>query len=91
MISRRDLNDLLKTIVRRSAELVGVPYGFIYLYDRESDILTLEVGAGIFKDFIGTRVKPGVGLAGRTWQKGEPIVVHGYQEWEGRDPGNKWK
>jgi len=91
VISRRELNDLLKTIVRRSAELVGVPYGFIYLYDRESDILTLEVGAGIFKDFIGTRVKPGVGLAGRTWQKGEPIVVHGYQEWEGRDPGNKWK
>jgi len=91
VISRRELNDLLKTIVARSAELVGVPYGFIYLYDRELDILTLEVGAGIFKGFIGTRIKPGVGLAGRTWQKGEPIVVHGYQEWEGRDHDDKWK
>lgn len=90
VISRRELNDLLKTIVARSAELVGVPYGFIYLYDRDLDILTLEVGAGIFKGFIGTRIKPGIGLAGRTWQKGEPIVVHGYQEWEGRDQDTKW-
>jgi len=91
VISRRELNDLLKTIVARSAELVGVPYGFIYLYDRDLDTLTLEVGAGIFKGLIGNRVKPGVGIAGKTWQKGEPIVVHGYQEWEGRDPDMHWK
>ena len=90
VISRRDLNDLLKTIVSRSAELVGVPYGFIYLYDQASDDLTLEVGAGIFRGFIGTRIKPGVGLAGRTWQAGEPIVVNDYQTWEGRDPDSKW-
>jgi len=91
VISRRELNDLLKTIVARSAELVGVPYGFIYLYDHGLEILTLEVGTGIFKGLIGTRIKPGVGLAGRTWQKGEPIVVHDYQEWEYRDPETKWQ
>jgi len=91
LISRRELNDLLKTIVVRAAELVGVPYGFIYLYDPTLDTLTLEVGAGIFKDLIGTRVKPGVGLAGRSWQQGEPIVVHEYQEWEGRDRDTQWQ
>jgi len=91
VISRRELHDLLKTIVARSAELVGVPYGFIYLYDRDLDTLTLEVGAGIFKDLIGNRIKPGVGIAGKTWQKGEPLVVHGYQEWEGRDPDTHWQ
>lgn len=90
LISRRKLKDLLKTIVARSAELVGVPYGFIYLYDRESNTLTLEVGAGIFKDHIGRRIKPGLGLAGKTWKKGEPLVVHDYQHWEERDPDANW-
>jgi PAS domain S-box-containing protein len=90
LISRRDLKDLLKTIVARSAELVGVPYGFIYLYDPDTELLTLEVGTGIFKGYIGRRIKPGLGLAGQTWETGEPIVINDYQSWEGRDPDAKW-
>ncbi len=90
LISRRELHDLLETIVARSAELVGVPYGFIYLYDEVSHTLTLEVGAGVFKDFIGYQIKPGVGLAGKTWEKGEPLVVNDYQAWEGKDPDARW-
>ncbi|MCP3955299.1 MAG: response regulator [Desulfobacterales bacterium] len=90
VISRWDLNHLLKTIVARAAELVGFPYGFIYLYDPGSRSLTLEVGTGIFKDSIGWRIKPGVGLAGKTWEKGEPLVIHDYQGWEGRDLDATW-
>jgi len=90
VISRRDVNDLLRTIVARSTELVGVPYGFIYLYDPDSDSLILEVGTGIFKHNIGRQIKPGVGLAGKTWETGEPIVVNDYHNWEGRDPSPKW-
>ncbi len=86
LISRLDLNDLLEALVRRAGQLLGVPYGYIYLADPGAQELELKVAVGISGQQIGERVKLGEGLAGKVWQSGQPIVVDDYDVWSGRSP-----
>lgn len=46
--------------------------------------LEIQVGTGIFADYIGNRVAFGDGLGGRVYQNGEPLIVPNYSQWVGR-------
>ena len=41
-----------------------------------------KVGAGIFANTVGNRLKQGEGVSGQAWQTGSPIVVADYDAWE---------
>ncbi len=43
-----------------------------------------QVGIGILSASVGSRRKPGEGLAGKVWQTGEPLIVDDYDAWPGR-------
>ena len=86
IIGRLELEDLLKSLITRAGQLLQAPHGFIYLVDSERNELEIRVAVGAMDDFIGFRVKPGEGLGGKVWQKGEPIVFDDYQSWNGRTP-----
>lgn len=84
LISRLDLQDLLKAIVTRAGQLVGTSHGLIYLVDPEQHEIEAKVGVGAFSHFIGLRLGQGEGLAGRVWQTGEPLTVADYDAWSDR-------
>ncbi len=84
IISQPDLPALLRAIVRRAAELVGVQMGGLYLVRPGDQELELVVSHNLPRDYTGTRLRPGEGASGRILQTGEPIIIPDYQTWEGR-------
>src|SRR5438132_4783017 len=86
VINRLDVSDLLEAIANRAATLAGTEHGYIYLGHRDPARLQVEVGIGLFADFIGYGLAKGVGLAGKVWSTGQALMVYDYDKWDGRDP-----
>jgi diguanylate cyclase (GGDEF)-like protein/PAS domain S-box-containing protein len=87
LMGRHDPNELLETIVARAAALAGTPNGYLYLVDREADVLRLAVGLGIFRGVDGLEITHGQGVGGRVWDSGEAFFVVDYDSWAGAAPG----
>ncbi len=87
LMGRHDPTELLETIVARAATLAGTPSGYLYLLDRDTDVLHLTVGLGVFRGLVGHEVARGVGVGGRVLATGEPICIQDYDTWPGRAPG----
>ncbi len=85
LTSQRDLPSLLEAILERAMKLFGVPGGFLYLYDAVRGDLEMVVAKGV-PIATGVRLKFGEGLAGRTAQMRQPLVVEDHRAWEGRAP-----
>ncbi|MBE9506450.1 MAG: GAF domain-containing protein, partial [Chloroflexi bacterium] len=79
-----DLPDLLWAICDRAARLLGVDKGGLYLYDEPRGELELAVSYKLGRDYTGTRIKLGEGVAGRVVQTGQPLTVDDYSRWEER-------
>jgi len=86
LIHRLDLHDLLEAIVTHASRLVGTPDGYIYLLEPDESRMTMQVGTGLFSQYIGYQIKPGDGLAGRIWQSGSPLALEDYHTWPNRLP-----
>ncbi len=86
LMDRLDATELLATIVRRAADLVGTPHGFVYLVDPIADELVMRVGTGLYGDYVDYRVGRGVGVAGTVWATARPFVVDDYDLLAVRDP-----
>lgn len=83
LINHLDLNDLLKAIIEGAAELVDTPHAFIYLVNPEKACMELALGIGIFHNF-SYKINKGEGMVGLVWEKGQPILLNRYCEWEHR-------
>jgi PAS domain S-box-containing protein len=83
LITRLDRRGLLDAIITRAAQLLHAPHGFVYLREPGASEMECEVGIGAAARLVGSRRKPGEGLAGNSWQMGEPLVVNGYTQWAG--------
>jgi PAS domain S-box-containing protein len=84
LISRFDVTELLQALVTRAGQLLNAPHGFIYLLEPGADEMECKVGTAALAGSVGSRRKPGEGLAGRVWESGEPLVVDDYDRWPGR-------
>jgi diguanylate cyclase (GGDEF)-like protein len=82
--SQLDLTVLLKAIVERAAELVGVRMGGLYLVLPGEELLELVVSHNLPQDFTGTRLRFGEGVSGVIAQTGEYLMVPNYQTWSNR-------
>ncbi|NJN55973.1 MAG: GAF domain-containing protein [Anaerolineae bacterium] len=87
LIGRLELHELLQAIVNRAAALLDTSHGFVFLVEPDGLEMEQKVGAGIFAETIGYRLKSGEGVSGKVWQTGQPVVVDDYDEWYGRSPG----
>ena len=86
LISRLDINNLLKDIIIRAASLMNTEHGYIYLLDPLTDKMTIRVHHGIFATFEHHSLKPGEGMAGHVWANQAPFHVDDYRGWPGRLP-----
>ena len=84
LMSRLDLDDVLQTIVARMSELTNLPNAFLYLLDENTNRMTLRVGLGLSTGFYGHSAQMGVGVMGKVWQTGQPLMIEQYQKWPGR-------
>jgi len=86
LMARLDLDDLLSSIVRRAAQLLEAPHGFIYLADHEKNVLHVGAGYGGIAGYLFEQIESGYGLVGTAWRRGEALIVNDYAAWPGRMP-----
>ncbi|MBA3553085.1 MAG: PAS domain S-box protein [Actinobacteria bacterium] len=86
LMNRLDIEDPLTAIVTRAAALLRTEHGFIYQVKPDGHEIVLMVGVGMCRDWIGFRLKPGEGMAGKVWETGRPMTVYDYANWEGASP-----
>ena len=84
LIARRELTDLIETLIKRAAQLLGTTDGLFYLAEPGTDQLELKVGIGNFVQHIGVRLASGEGLCGKVWETGQPMVIEDYSTWPGQ-------
>jgi signal transduction histidine kinase/HAMP domain-containing protein/ActR/RegA family two-component response regulator len=84
VMHRLDVEDLLKELLERAAELLQAQHGYIYVRPPGQQEIQRRVAVGVFEDDMGRTMARGEGLAGRVWDTGEPLVVDDYDEWDGR-------
>ena len=88
--SQLDVGELVEIVITCVAGLVNAEHGYCCLYDPDADVLVLKKALGFFYDHIGYQVKQGVGVMGKVFQTGKPIIVNDYQSWNGRHPDPRW-
>jgi len=86
LMSRLDLESLLKNLVVRATQLSNTPHGFIYLLNSEKTYLECKVGIGLFQSTIDLKLQRGEGMAGDIWKTGQPLCIADYDTWPGRSP-----
>jgi PAS domain S-box-containing protein len=84
LVDRLEPSNLLRGILSRAGSLVGTPHGFIFLTDPGDGTLEVRVGAGLFGKYVGRRIQPGEGLAGKVFESGEFLAVEDYGSWAGQ-------
>ena len=84
LMQRLEPSDLLKAVVARAGALMGTAHGYVYLLEPGEAELEMRVGVGIYDGYVGYRLSPGEGLAGKVLESGQLLVVEGYAAWEGR-------
>ena len=68
--------EFYQTVVESACELIASPRGSLMIYDTQADELKIAASKNISKEVIeNTRIKPGLGIAGRAFQTGETIFV----------------
>jgi len=83
LLNRRSLDELLQTVVDRSAVLLDAPYAQLMLLEDET--LTVHAATANAKKLLGTRSSRGQGSA--TWQAvdtRQPVFVEDYSRWAQR-------
>jgi PAS domain S-box-containing protein len=80
----RALPRVLQGVLERATSLLDVGGGELARFDEVRGDLVIVASHGMPEDAVGTRMAPGEGAMGRVVQTREPVIVSGYQEWEGR-------
>ncbi len=69
---------LLQAIVERAIHLLGAQGGAMYLRESGGDQLKVVVSYNLDKDYTGTTIRQGEGVAGQVALTGEPVSVDNY-------------
>ncbi len=81
-----ELAPLLELIVRRAAELIGVIWGNVYLWDDAKERLIRRASYGLGKCQPHTELRLGQGLPGIVAQRRQGMLIDNYQQWPDADP-----
>lgn len=84
LIEQPDVTGMLESILSRAAELLETEHAYLYVVD--GDELVVRAGTGLFVQYLGYRLAPGQGLAGRVRSTGQPYAVDDYRAWSARRP-----
>ena len=78
------LSDLLRAILERAVDLMGVTFGELGLYNEATQEIHIVASYNMVKDFSGTRMALGEGAMGRVAQTRQPLIIQDHHTWDGR-------
>ncbi|HWC31892.1 MAG TPA: PAS domain S-box protein, partial [Actinomycetota bacterium] len=86
LIRELDPTEVLRMLVSRAAMLLGTEHGYVYTVDDAggADEMVCGVGIGLFESVVGVRLRRGEGVAGRVWDRAQPLSIEDYSSWDGR-------
>lgn len=84
IMNRRDVIDLLETIVNKAAEITGASTGSVLLFNDERTERIRVVATGPAGSMLGSRNPIDEGAAGQVWKTGKVVLVNDYKTWEHR-------
>ena len=82
--SQMELSDLLSSIVRKAADLIGLKYAWLYLLSEDRQTLNLVVTYNLSETINGAVLKIGEGFSGRVALTGEPFFLNDHAVWKER-------
>jgi PAS domain S-box-containing protein len=85
LVKQRDLKTLLNTVADRVTTVFRSPGCTIYLFDEVRGDIEAVISRGM-SGVIGARLKMGEGVAGKTAQTLQPMVIDDHRNWAERSP-----
>ena len=84
IMNRRDVVDLLETIINKASEITGASSGSVMMFneDRTERIYVVATGSAIA--MLGSRNAIDAGAAGQVWKTGQTVLINDYKSWEHR-------
>ena len=84
IMNRRDVVDLLETIINKAAEITGATTGSVLLFNESRTERIRVVATGPASTLLGSRNAIDEGAAGQVYQTGQTVLVNNYKQWEHR-------
>ena len=84
IMNRRDVVDLLETIINKSAEITGASTGSVFLFNESRTERIRVVATGPASAMLGSRNAIDEGAAGQVYKTGQTVLVNNYKQWEHR-------
>ena len=89
MVRELDLDELIRSVSLRVANLLGAGLGGLYLYHPESDQLMWAATGAHPQGPNPPALVSGEGLVGKVWAQQRPIWIGRYNDWPGRMEGGR--
>ena len=84
IMNRREVVDLLETIIKKGSEITGASSGSVLLFNEERTERIRVVATGHAAGLLGSRNPIGDGAAGEVWRTGKLVWINNYKAWSGR-------
>jgi GAF domain-containing protein len=85
LFGQTDLRAVLRALIERAVLVSRAQAGAIWTMAEDGD-LELMIGHGLARDYSGTRLAPGQGLAGQILLTRTPLILDNYQQYEAQLP-----
>ncbi|HEX8025059.1 MAG TPA: EAL domain-containing protein [Candidatus Limnocylindrales bacterium] len=86
LLDGRDPEMVLDAILSRATRLLGVPDGYVYLYEPGDTHLTCRAAVGAMATEVGFRLPIEKGIGGRVFRTGQPFAIDDYDNWDEASP-----
>lgn len=84
IMNRRDVVNLLETIIDKGVQITGAASGNVMLFNEERTERIRVVSTGVASDLVGTRSPIDSGAAGEVWKTGKLVLINDYMNWPNR-------
>lgn len=84
LASARPIELVLERVLYRTLDQLALDHGFVATVDPEGNSMAVRASCGFFAEHRQPHFAPRVGVIGRVWASGEPILVEDYESWSGR-------
>jgi len=81
IVCELDRDRLIVSIVERAAAITDSPFASLLLIDKERNVIRFVAQTNYPRNFKGTSMIQGEGVAGMVWKTGQPVIVNNYKEW----------
>ena len=84
IMNRREVIDLLETIIRKGSEITGASSGSVLLFNELRTERIRVVATGDASSLLGSVNKIDEGAAGEVWKTSNLVLINDYKKWSGR-------